>query len=211
MDPDIKLLLIVLKHWQQACKKLDRAIPSSTAAEAQLAAIAEQIKVLLQQEEVVSTIDELIARTQPHIIADQDALRNKLIANQETIIAAEVRAAEPLQLSREDILRSVLLYLHNQPNDKYLMSSQELLTWFLKLHAEIIQQYVAARSLPRKQKKRRKRNIAAAVSLTAVGIGLILSNTPYDTIPAAYSYILGGNALIQALRDLIGEADASAI
>ncbi|MCS6812130.1 MAG: hypothetical protein NZ772_00925 [Cyanobacteria bacterium] len=211
MDPEIKLLLVVLKHWQQACKKLDRAIPSATAAEAQLATIAEQIKFLLQQEEVVSTIDELIARTQPHVAANPEAVRSELATNREAIITAEVQAAEPLQLSREDVLRSVLLYLHNQPNDKYLMSSQELLTWFLKLHVEIIQQYVAARSLPRKQKKRRKRNIAAAVSLTAVGVGLILSNTPYETIPAAYSYILGGNALIQALRDLIGEADSSTI
>jgi len=206
MDPDIKLLLIVLEHWRQACGKLERAVPNPTSAETKLTTIGEKLQTLLRDEDVAGAIDKLIARTQPHAVADPDALRENLIAKQDAIVTTEVQAAKPLKLSHDEILQAVLLYLQTQPDPKYLVNSRELLAWFLALQEAIVEQYGASRSLPRKQKKRRKRNIATGITLTAVGIGLIASNTSHDTIPAVYSYLLGGNALIQAIRDLIGEA-----
>jgi hypothetical protein len=207
MDPDIKHLLVVIEHWRQACAKLERAVPDPAYAEAKLLTIGEQIQSLLHDQAVVGAIDELIARTHPQVVADPDTLRDQLVAKQDAIVAME--AAKPLHLSREEIVQAIVLYLHTQNDTKHLVNSRELLAWFLQLQTAIVEHYAAARSLPRKQKKRRKRNIATGVMMTAVGIGLIASNTPYDAVPAVYSYMLGGNALLQAMRDLIGEETAS--
>ncbi len=206
MEPDIRSLLVLLHYWQQACASLERAVPNPVSAETQLATIAQHLQALLQQEDVLGAIDELIARTQPQVVANPEAVRQDLLANQEAIVAAERQAAKPLNLQREDILRTIGLSLQHHAEAKYLVSSQELLTYFVQIQQAIVEQYATARTLPRKQKKWRKRNIAAGVSLTVIGIGLVASNTPYETTPAIYSYMLGGSALLQAMRDLIGEA-----
>jgi hypothetical protein len=43
----------------------------------------------------------------------------------------------------------------------------------------------------------------AFVLVQDVSLGLLIGNTQADATLANYSYVLGGNALLQALRDLI--------
>jgi len=73
------------------------------------------------------------------------------------------------------------------------------------LHAEVVRQARESRPKePRKVKKKRKRNLATAIASTCFGTAAIVGDSQFP--PAfAFSYGVGGIALHQALRDIIGE------
>jgi len=87
----------------------------------------------------------------------------------------------------------------------FITSSDDLADLFPKLHGAIVSQISDTRQMPRKAKKRRKRDITTGATFTAIGFGLLAANTQVEPSLGVYSYILGGNALMQAIRNLIGE------
>jgi len=72
------------------------------------------------------------------------------------------------------------------------------------LHNSYLAAILQTRALRRREKKRRKRNIAQGLVSGIFGVGVILANTRFPAL-AAISYGLGGAAIHQAIRDWVGE------
>jgi hypothetical protein len=209
MDTDIRSLLEALAQWRKACKKLEGAVPDRVSAEQEVSRAQAQVTTLLREDRIAEAFDQLIqANSAPAEPSEmrQKAVRNYLTHKQEDLIAAEMRTVQPLQISRRELSQIIAAYLQAQPQELPL-SSHDIPDLFPQLTEAIVQQYAASRSLPRQQKKRRKRKVATGVTFTMIGLGLMAGNSQSAATIATYSYILGGNALLQAVRDLIGEAD----
>jgi hypothetical protein len=71
-------------------------------------------------------------------------------------------------------------------------------------HGSAKHRITASRAVGRKEKKRRKRRIAQGITSAIFGTGAIVADTKLPVL-FAFSYGLGGSALHQALRDIVGE------
>jgi hypothetical protein len=61
-----------------------------------------------------------------------------------------------------------------------------------------------SRELPKKEKKKRKRDVLRGVFFVSLGVGIAIANTPYVlSLPVSYGVAMG--SLLQALKDFIGD------
>lgn len=75
----------------------------------------------------------------------------------------------------------------------------------MKIHESVKIEIELSRTLPRKEKKKRKRQIAPGITSALFGGGVIVADV-YAPPFFAFSYAAGAGAIHQALRDLIGAA-----
>jgi hypothetical protein len=75
----------------------------------------------------------------------------------------------------------------------------------VEVHSAATRQIASSRSLNRRQKKKRKRKIGQGIASAVFGTAAIVADIQLPLV-FAFSYGLGGAALHQALRDLVGEA-----
>jgi hypothetical protein len=207
MSPDIKDLLAALEDWRRAYEKLETAVPSPTEAEQAVAQAYERVLTTLQKEGVLQSVNQFLQTAAPKAqsVATNLDWQQELTQASESIIATELQSVRPLQLNRKDLTKLILAYLKTPEALLEVTDGHELVTLFPKLHEEAVTQLAESRSLSRKEKKYRKRKIATGVTFTVAGFGLIASNLYVGAPTATFSYILGGNALFQATRDLIGD------
>ncbi|NJK27672.1 MAG: hypothetical protein HC925_02815 [Coleofasciculaceae cyanobacterium SM2_3_26] len=212
MNPDIVEFLEALGQWRKASEKLKKSVPDLPTAERTMQNARDRVMDLLQKESVASTIDKFLEEVAPQATAAReevcDRLRQDLANSARGMISAELRATKPLDIGRKEFIDLVRAYLETPHQEQTLTNSEELIQVFPQLHQAIADRLSNTRLLPRKAKRKRKRRVETGVTMTAIGLGLIASNTQADSSLSVYSYLLGGNALLQAIRDLIGE-DAS--
>jgi hypothetical protein len=205
MDSDIKQVLRTLKDWRKAYQKVKQAHPDPETAIAEFAAVHQDLINLLQQDAVAHQVEELLQQGEALAGADLEAVQQELRDRPSQIVSQEIAAARPLNLRHKDMEKVLATSLDRDISHPDHKTYDALLSQFPKLHAEIVQQMEAARSLSRKPKKQRKRQITLGVMFTTIGIGLLAANTQGESPSNVYSYILGGNALFKAIRDLVGE------
>ncbi|MEO1298027.1 MAG: hypothetical protein AAFW75_20060, partial [Cyanobacteria bacterium J06636_16] len=142
-----------------------------------------------------------------------EELRAILVKHPQPLLSIELQTVHPLTVNPEDLEEIVYVFLRSPDEDKPIADSQELRTIFTQLSEVIPQKYEATKDLSRKQKKRRRRDLTLGTLHTALGIGLLAGNTQLDIIStdvsyiANASYILGGNALLNAMKNLIGHVE----
>jgi hypothetical protein len=207
MDSDIKQVLLALKHWRKAYQNLKQAHPDPETAIAKFAVAQHNLNQLLQQQEIANQVEQLLHQGAQLATSDLEKILEDLRDRPCDIIAQEIEAARPLNLRHKDMTKVLAEALAQDNLNPDLHDYKTLLSHFPKLYAEIVQQLAEARALSRKPKKQRKRQITLGVIFTAIGIGLLVANTQGDVASSAYSYILGGNALFKAIRDLVGEVE----
>lgn len=73
----------------------------------------------------------------------------------------------------------------------------------IESHKNTLSRFRESREMTRLKKKKRKRNIGQGIASSVFGVGVIVANTQLPTL-FAFSYGLGGAALHQAMRDIVG-------
>lgn len=200
---EIEQLLQALKDWQKAVNQLTKKKMPLSAAEAQLAQAQQAVLAHLADEAIADKLDKLIYKAiATHHSAE--TVRETLIKDGASLITIELKTVHPLSVSQHDLEQLIEQFLTTPDHDKPLTSSDEVQSAFRQLSEAIAQAYPATQPLSRKPKKRRRRDLAMGTLQTALGVGLLAGNTQMEPTVAGASYILGGNALLAAIANLIG-------
>lgn len=213
MASHISGLLLALKQWQKAVHRLGKKSKPSRSQATQVEATQEKVLTYLKAEPVAEEIDELIQQAIAPKSTTPEELRAILVKHPQPLLSIELQTVHPLTVNPEDLEEIVYVFLRSPDEDKPIADSQELRTIFTQLSEVIPQKYEATKDLSRKQKKRRRRDLTLGTLHTALGIGLLAGNTQLDIIStdvsyiANASYILGGNALLNAMKNLIGHVE----
>lgn len=207
MASDVDDLLVALKKWRGAIKQLKKKGKSPEQRERQLRRAEQGVLTCLESDAVVQALEDLIegAIAAPEPTAED--VRRILIQNGESLLTVELRTVHPLSVSRKDLEKLVTYFLTTADDDRPVSSSAELKAAFAKLSDAISTAYRDSRTLSRKPKKRRRRDLAMGTLQTALGLGLLAGNTQLKDMTANSSYILGGNALMAAMQNLVGKLD----
>lgn len=201
---DIYGLLVALKKWQKSIEQLKRKGKASHARSRQTENARREVLSHLSDPAVTQDIDELIQTAIASKTHLAENVRKTLIKDSESLVATELKTVTPLSVKRKDFEKLASHFLKTPDSDQPIDSSDDLKTIFLKLSLVIPQEYRETTQLSRKQKKKRRRDLTLGTLQTALGIGLLAGNTQLDSFVANSSYILGGNALMQAMHNLIG-------
>jgi ribosome-binding protein aMBF1 (putative translation factor) len=209
-DPEITELLVALKAWRKAVKKLRSQDGSPEEREQRLEQARQQVLACLSEDKIMAELDALI---QPAIAPDSLAaedVRERLIKDAEPLMAIEMRTIQPLAVSRKQMATLFGLFLQTPDEDQPVANSEELRAQFAQLSLLVPAAYQATKPLSRKVKKQRRRDFTLGALQTALGLGLVAGNTQIEADIAQASYILGGNALLTALKHLVGQLNSGA-
>lgn len=210
MPSDIPGLLTTLKKWRKSVKKLRKKGKPLETREQKVDKARQQVLKHLGAESVADDIDGVIHQAIAPEGTPVEAVRETLIKHPVPIIGTELRTIHPLAVSRKELETLIQEFLQTPDDEKPVTDSEELRKIFVQLSLTLPEAYKATSELSRKQKKRRKRDLTLGTLNTAIGIGLIAGNSQLGTNVADYSYLLGGNALMLAMRNIVGtRVDAS--
>lgn len=205
MASEVKALLIALKEWQKAVQQLKHQGKSTPEKAQQLAQAERQVLACLASTTVTAEIDELMQTATTTPALDPQAVRQLLRHEPDTLLSTELQTLRPMTTSRTKLDRLVEAYLQTRDRSQPLDDPEQLHQMFAVLSATILAEYQQSVAMSRKPKKQRRRDLMLGTLQTAVGIGLLAGNTQIDSAFASASYILGGNALITALQNLVGQ------
>lgn len=207
MTAAIADLLTALDDWQTAIQQFKKKGISWPAKEQQLAQAEQRVLRCLEAETVAQEIAALIAAAIAAKSPTAEDLRASLINDAEPLLTIELRTVQALAVSRKDLEKVVAAFLATPDIDPPITSLEELKQAFFRLSATLPRQYRDSIKLSRKPKKVRRRDLSMATLQTAIGIGLVAGNTQMDSTVANSSYILGGNALMNALQNFVGHRE----
>ncbi|MEM6838631.1 MAG: hypothetical protein AAF609_17470 [Cyanobacteria bacterium P01_C01_bin.120] len=199
-------LLIALKEWRKAVKQLSHQGKSSAERQQQMQIAGQEVLEQLAATAVKNEINDLIESSTAAQPASNE-LRSQLRHHPEPFLSSEIASMQPLGISHTTMQKVVAEYLAAPDSENSLNDSQQILQLFTVMNTAAIAEHQASIALSRKPKKRRRRDLSLGTLQTAIGIGLIAGNTQMDSIIANSSYILGGNALLTALQNIVGHIE----
>ncbi len=205
---DIRELLRSLKQWQKAIRQLRKKGKSPAQRQQQLQKAQQAVMRALEMDTVDTQLKQLITTAASPDAANVDDLREVLIRDAQPLILVELRSVHPLPLRRKDLETIIDSFLRKSAEPAPIANTQELRDCCSKLQILMLQTVDEIAPLSRKAKKKRHRDLTQSTLHAVVGLGLLAGNTlvPHET--AQYSYILGGNALLMAMRFLVGSREA---
>jgi DNA gyrase/topoisomerase IV subunit A len=205
MAAEITELLIALKAWQKAVKQLKHQSKSPQEKAQQLQQAEQQVLTYLEAATVTAEIEALIQTAATDQALDAEAVRQQLRRDPDALLSTELQTLRPMTTSRTKLDQLVDEYLTTSDRPHPLDDSEQLHKMFAALSSTIWEEYQQSVTMSRKPKKQRRRDLTLGTLQTAVGIGLLAGNTQVDSAFASASYILGGNALISAMQNLVGQ------
>lgn len=213
MAAHIEGLLVALKQWKQATNKLSKKGQPPSVRQKKMVKARKRVLTHLAIEPVEADLDELIQDAlAPDSTSTQD-IRKTLVKHPQPLLTLELKTVHPMAVKQKDLSKLVYLFLKTPDEAKPVASHQDVQKMFEQLSLIIPEVHEATKALSRKQKKRRRRDLTLGTLYTALGIGLLAGNSQLDLITtdvsyvANASYILGGNALLSATKNLVGELD----
>ncbi|NER82920.1 MAG: hypothetical protein F6K42_25865 [Leptolyngbya sp. SIO1D8] len=204
MASDMAGLLRALKRWRKGIKQIRKKGHSAQEPDHKIEQAREEVLAYLSSEAIADDLDSLIQKAIAPDSTSVETIRETLIKQPEPIVAVELKTIHPLAVSQKDLEKLIGTVLKTPDKEKPIANSQELKQMMIQLSLVIPEEYKAAAVLSRKPKKRRKRDLTLGTLQTVIGLGLLAGNSQLDASAADYSYILGGNALILAMQNLVG-------
>ncbi len=211
LEPCVTDLLAAIETWQLAVATLVKSGRKRSAKEKAIAKASQAIIEQLQDPALQTAINELMQQAQGTLAAAIAQLNQDLLKHREPLIARELETIRALYISQKQFHRLVEAYLKNR-HRPYLQDAAALeslatvTAYFEQLQPTLLETVEQLRALPRKPKKARKREVGRGSAFAAMGLALLAANTLIDDRQTqATSYILGGNALLKAIHDLIGD------
>ena len=197
-------LLLRLRDLRKAHDKLRRAVPDAKSAEAIADHALDQVIQALENPELASIIDELIAAARERV-ADAPDFDDELKSRREELIKIEANLMSLAGAAPKDIESLNKDFERNRDaREDFVPNVAAVGRILVCVHQAAKGSVAESRSLGRKGKKRRKRKVAQGITSAVFGAGAIAADTQLPVL-FAFSYGLGGAALHQAMRDLVGE------
>lgn len=207
MASEVTELLMALKGWQKAVKQLRQQGKSPQAKAQQLEQAEQKVLDCLEAATVIAEIDALIQTATTAEALDAEAVRQRLRRDPDPLLSTELQTLRPMTTSRNKLDQLAATSLKSHDRSPSLDDTEQLHQLFAVLSSTIWEEYQQSIAMSRKPKKQRRRDLTLGTLQTAVGIGLLAGNTQIDSAFANASYILGGNALITALQNLVGQVE----
>jgi coproporphyrinogen III oxidase-like Fe-S oxidoreductase len=210
MASEVTDLLVALKAWHKAVKQLNNQDQSLQARQQTLKQASQSVLHHLAADTVEAEIDALIQRAAQSSHSSAQDVRDRLQQDADTLITVELRSLRPLSVSRTQFHQGAIGDRQALHDPQGLNDTEQLQTVFLTLSSALSAEYQETAALSRKPKKRRRRDVTLCALQTLLGVGLLAGNTQFDSGFANASYILGGNALLSALQNVVGQLDEAA-
>ncbi|MEO1149094.1 MAG: hypothetical protein AAFY26_26415 [Cyanobacteria bacterium J06638_22] len=223
MEANLRVTLETLKQWEKAMIRLRNGGEDLGDRQVQVKHLSQQLIALLQHPEVATELNRLIDKARALSPEAFGQLQAELVNPARSLVESERRSLLPLMPSSREWELLMGEYRKMQvdpaidtpPKSADSASSeslkalptdtQVLIQQFSQMQATLLEQLEVSREMSRKPKKRRKRRISLGILQTTLGVALLVGNTRVFQDHPNASYILGGNSLIQAMRDLMGE------
>ncbi len=204
MNDATSTLLLRLRDLRKAHNKLRRAVPDPRTAEVVADHALNQVIEALDDPELRAMIDEMIAAARKRV-ADASDFDEELAARREELLKIEAELIRLAGATPGDIEALYEDFERNKHARANFVADVETIKQILtRVHEAAKERVAEARTSNRKRKKRRKRKVAQGIASAVFGTGAIAADTQLPVV-FAFSYGLGGAALHQAMRDLIGE------
>jgi len=206
MPRQLDLLLQALRDLTKARERLSRAVPDPATAESEADAALQRALALLDDPEITRALTELIPPARHRLLNSPDEFDTEFKARRSELIAIETKVMRRLGATEDDITQLYLSYQQTRAQrEAFPQEVDALERRLVEVHSSKILQIIASRDLSRKKKKKRKRKIGQGITSAIFGTGVIVADAQLPLL-FAFSYGLGGSALHQALRDIVGEA-----
>jgi len=205
MEDPVDRLLGALRELARAHDRLSRGIPDPRRAEAAADAALGRVMALLDDPAVARALDSLLPPARDRAEAAPGQFAADLAARRMEMLPVEAAATRRAGVTGEDIERFYRMCEHGrwQPAD-FPDGVQALRRQLTEAHVNAKRRVSSSRTMRRKPKKKTKRKVAQGIASAVFGVAAIVANTQLPAV-FAFSYGLGGAALHQALRDLVGE------
>jgi hypothetical protein len=160
----------------------------------------------LEDPEIARALTELIPPARDRLLNAPGEFDIELHARRSELIEIETKVTRGLGATESDITRMYLSYQHTREGrETFPEEIDALKRRLVAVHTSTKLEITASRELSRKEKKARKRKIGQGIASAIFGTGVIVADTQMPLL-FAFSYGLGGGALHQAIRDIVGEA-----
>ncbi len=198
------MLLRRLRALAKAYDRLARAVPNPKQAEVKADNALSAVLESLSDPDLGTALEELIPNARKHILEDPNAFLVEFENQGPQLLLLEKRLVESAGV------KSKHMEIMRRQCRKNIGDAKEFVTTIASLKQELVQSHDQAkteiaksREIPRKEKKERKNNIAQGVTSAVFGTAVIATNAQLPVL-FAFSYGLGGSALHQAMRDIVG-------
>jgi hypothetical protein len=223
MEANVRVTLETLKQLEKAMTRLRNGGEDLSDRQAQVNRLSQQLIALLQHPEVATELNRLIDNARALSPEAFGQLQVELANPSRSLIESERRSISPLmpssrewelvmgeyrKMQADQALDTPPKSANSEASDSLTAlptDTQMLVEQFSQMQATFLEHLEVSREMSRKPKKRRKRRISLGILQTTLGIALLVGNTRVFQDHPNASYILGGNSLIQAMRDLMGE------
>lgn len=196
----IQRVLSQLQKLERAYGRLLRAVPDISSATRLVDERFEELLRILDKE-LSPGVDDLIQRGRQ--LSDIEGL---LRQRQREILEIEAALLSGSAFSDKSLHDAYELWLKRKVSQGDLVKDyHEFRSALITAHAAAKKAIEQARPLSRKDKKKRKRNVAQGLTSLTLGAGVIIADTQLPPM-ATFSYAVGAGAVHQAIRDLVGEA-----
>ena len=205
MPDNIDLFLLRLRDLTKAHDRLSRGVPNIKSAEAVSDNALKEVLELLDSPEITEGLNELIPGARDRLIGAPRDFDHELEARRPELVHVEAAIVQRAGARKRDIEYFYNLYRDvQQDREQFLTDSTDLGQSIIDLHESTKMQLADSRRISRKEKKKRKRKLGQGIASAIFGAGIIAADTQFPLL-FAFSYGLGGGALHQALRDIVGE------
>jgi hypothetical protein len=202
---NIDLFLLRLRDLAKAHERLARGVPDVKSAEAVADNALKAVLKLLEDPEIDDLLNEFISAARNRLIEAPGDFDHELETRRSELVRAEASVMQRVGARKRDIEYLYVRYRDVQQfREKFPSDAAALRQCIVDLHQSTKVQLTESRTLARKEKKTRKRKLAQGITSAIFGTGVIAADTQLPLL-FAFSYALGGSALHQALRDIVGE------
>ena len=205
MAADLNLLMVRLRELGRAHQRLSRAVPDPARAITTADNALQRVLTLLDDPTIAGPLGELISGARDRVVGPAHDFHAEFKERRSELIKIETTITRRLGAKQEDIERLYRAYesgyerRHEFPDGIEAMKQR-----LVAVHEATKLHMAAARKMSRKDKKKRKRKLGQGVASAVFGTGIIAADSQLPPL-FVFSYGLGGGALHQALRDIVGE------
>jgi hypothetical protein len=202
LNDKLNLLLRQLRNLDKAYSKMIRAVPDPPTAERNADNALEAVLNLLEDPELGNLIEKHIPPARDQIATE--AFDKELKSRHKEVTLVEIKLSQPFGLRRRDLQLMYEQYSKAKSEKARFVSSVDAIRQrLIKAHNAAKEEVAKSRELSRTGKKKRKRGVGQGIVSAVFGTVVIAANTQLPIV-FAFSYGLGGGAIHQALRDIVG-------
>jgi hypothetical protein len=203
MEQDYDMLIKGIHNLIEAYDKLSRGVPNRNVAIKRADEALGDVLESISGPEISTQIDRFIVGSRD-MMPENFNINQLPIDERQKLIKGELEATKELRTRERDISDVMDILYRNLGQQKHFVSnSADMADMLRAYHKNMLNGIYKATEMPRKDKKKYKKDLKRAGWCVLFGAGCIIANIAYPPL-AAFSYGLGGSALFEAGLQGIG-------